>query len=393
MTAGIGATTYNNCDCIDDALTDASIGLTDYKAEEKKSHGFIKSGSNKSSNTRQDWYLNQRFTKPKNEEDSLSHLSLYKNALERFPPLGREEEEELGRRLKQARSNKDAERYRELRQKLITSNLKFVIYIAEREGYFRKGSIYGLSYMDIIQAGNTGLVIASDKWDVDTGNKYISYAVWQVMAEMDNLIKKRYLQGVSGMNRKFIERIKNAANCLRNSLGREPMSREIAVYYLTRYHHPNSSNKRLEIGYISEGHFAQALVDRTEKMIIDKFETLKEFVSLDANVHSHDGESENSLLEMIKDETESPEEMVIEKLMHEKMREIVWAAVDLLPERKRGIIKKRFPKKGEQETYREIACKAHVTKQAIQDAEKKALRDLRLGPYGEQLEELLYVFE
>jgi RNA polymerase sigma-32 factor len=74
----------------------------------------------------------------------------------------------------------------EAAQKLITSNLKFVVKVA-----FEYKS-YGVKILDLIQEGNIGLMMAVKKFNPYKGYRFISYAVWWIRAYMQNFIVKTW---------------------------------------------------------------------------------------------------------------------------------------------------------------------------------------------------------
>jgi len=95
-----------------------------------------------------------------------STLSLYLEEMNRIPLLDRNEEEKIARSA--ASGNKAA------REKLVSSNLRFVVNIAKNyQGL-------GMSLEDMIGEGNIGLLMAVDRFDVDKGYRFISYAVWWI---------------------------------------------------------------------------------------------------------------------------------------------------------------------------------------------------------------------
>lgn len=96
------------------------------------------------------------------KRSSLS-LGLYLSGLRKYVPLNSEEEDTLA-------SKKDITS----RNKLVEANLKFVVSVAKQyQGL-------GLSYEDLIEEGNIGLIKAAEKFDETRGFKFISYAVWWI---------------------------------------------------------------------------------------------------------------------------------------------------------------------------------------------------------------------
>ncbi|RPJ10430.1 MAG: RNA polymerase sigma factor RpoH [Deltaproteobacteria bacterium] len=117
----------------------------------------------------------------------MKHLpTIVRNSLEsyivqinRFPLLSQEEEFEIAVKYR---------KYNDLDavQKLITSNLRFVVKVA-----FEYKS-YGIKILDLIQEGNIGLMMAIKKFDPYRGYRFISYAIWWIRAYIQNFIIKNW---------------------------------------------------------------------------------------------------------------------------------------------------------------------------------------------------------
>ena len=116
----------------------------------------------------------------------MKHLPTVRNSLESYimqinqlPLLTQPEEFELAVRY---RKHNDLEAV----QKLITSNLRFVVKVA-----FEYKS-YGIKILDLIQEGNIGLMMAIKKFDPYKGYRFISYAIWWIRAYIQNFIIKNW---------------------------------------------------------------------------------------------------------------------------------------------------------------------------------------------------------
>jgi len=116
----------------------------------------------------------------------MSNLPVVKGSLEsyliqinQFPLLTPEEEFQLAVRYRKYNDVEAA-------QKLITSNLKFVVKVA-----FEYKS-YGVKILDLIQEGNIGLMMAVKKFNPYKGYRFISYAIWWIRAYMQNFIIKTW---------------------------------------------------------------------------------------------------------------------------------------------------------------------------------------------------------
>ncbi len=106
-------------------------------------------------------------------------LDLYITEINRFPLLTAEEEFKLAMHLKKDNDMEAAE-------KLIVSNLRFVVKIAHE---YRN---YGFKLADLIQEGNIGLIHAVKKFDPEKGYRLISYAVWWIRAYIQNYLIKSW---------------------------------------------------------------------------------------------------------------------------------------------------------------------------------------------------------
>lgn len=93
-------------------------------------------------------------------------FKLYLKDISRYPLLSYEEERELGNKIKEG--DKKA------LNKLVNSNLRFVVSVAKTY----QGQ--GLELMDLVEAGNMGLIKSAERFDPDKGYKFISYAVWWI---------------------------------------------------------------------------------------------------------------------------------------------------------------------------------------------------------------------
>jgi RNA polymerase primary sigma factor len=99
-------------------------------------------------------------------------LTTYLNQIGKIPLLSDEEEKKYGTDIKYSSPESDA--YKKARDKLITSNLRLVVSIA------KKYANPDAALDDLIEYGNIGLITASERFDVDRGYKFSTYASWWV---------------------------------------------------------------------------------------------------------------------------------------------------------------------------------------------------------------------
>ena len=103
----------------------------------------------------------------------------YFREISQFPLLTPQEEFKLAA---QYRKYSD----RESADKLVTSNLRFVVKVAFEY------KTYGIKLLDLIQEGNIGLIMAIKKFNPYKGNRFISYAIWWIRAYIQNFIIKSW---------------------------------------------------------------------------------------------------------------------------------------------------------------------------------------------------------
>ena len=116
----------------------------------------------------------------------MSNLPVVKNSLEtyliqinQFPLLTPEEEFQLAVRYRKYNDIQAA-------QRLITSNLRFVVNVAFEY------KTYGVKLLYLIQEGNIGLMMAVKKFNPYKGYRFISYAIWWIRAYIQNFIIKTW---------------------------------------------------------------------------------------------------------------------------------------------------------------------------------------------------------
>jgi len=147
--------------------------------------------------------------------DSSENFRRYLHEISRYPKITPEEERELGRRIQRGD--------REAQKKLVESNLRFVV------SYARKYRNSQVSFLDLINEGNIGLMQAAKKFDPEKNVKFITYAVWWIrqailhaLSEGGNSFRLPQKQA------SLLYRIERAKASLSRSLERDPAVEEIA---------------------------------------------------------------------------------------------------------------------------------------------------------------------
>ena len=151
---------------------------------------------------------------PKGTDTEL--LNRYLRDIRSCEPLSRKEEVELVRRI---RAGDD-----EAMQKLVMANLRFVVSVA------RKYTGRGLSLIELIAEGNTGLLEAARRFDETRGFKFISYAVWWIRQHIFKALAEQCKMARPSLSRiSDLSRIEKKMNRLTQELGREPTCEEVAA--------------------------------------------------------------------------------------------------------------------------------------------------------------------
>jgi len=144
-----------------------------------------------------------------------SNLSLYFNEINRIPMLTREQEEKTARAA--AAGSISA------REKLVNANLRFVVSVA------KKYQGLGLPLEDLISEGNVGLLNAVDRFDVDKGYHFISYAVWWIrQAVMSALCEKARMIRLPVNRATELVKIEKARKMIKSEYSPEEEITEIA---------------------------------------------------------------------------------------------------------------------------------------------------------------------
>ena len=144
-------------------------------------------------------------------------VNLYFQEVNKYPMVSVEEEVELSLRIHKGDNL--------ALQKLVEANLRFVISVAKQ--YQNQG----LSFADLINEGNVGLVKAAVKFDETRGFKFISYAVWWIRQSIMQAISEQTRIVRLPLNRMAsIKKITNAIRLLEQQFEREPTNNELAEY-------------------------------------------------------------------------------------------------------------------------------------------------------------------
>ena len=258
-------------------------------------------------------------------------VKMYLKDIGKVPLLSAEEEIELAKKILEGSA--------EAKAKLCKANLRLVVSIAKRWA-----STNSLSFLDLIQEGNMGLLRAVEKFDYTKGFRFSTYATWW--------IKQAITRAIADQSRTIrlpvhmvetINRYSRTVRQLTQSLSREPTLEEIAE-----------------------------AMGITEAKVVEIKRSALDPISLETPI----GEEEDSKMsDFIEDESaKSPMEVASQRLLHEQLMSVI----DTLTPREQQVIRERYGLiDGKSKTLEEVGREFSVTRERIRQIEAKALRKLK----------------
>mgnify|MGYP001459732720 FL=1 len=261
---------------------------------------------------------------------STDPIREYLKEIGSIPLLTQEQEQELAKR--KALGDLHAG------QKLVEANLRLVVSIAKR--YTGRG----MSFLDLVQEGNIGLMKAGEKFDYTKGYRLSTYATWWVKQSVTRALadQSRTIRLPVHMV-EAVNRVRRAQRMLAVRLGREPSNEEIGK----------------EIGM-------------SEKRVTELMQSSGDTVSLETPVGDEDG---SNLGDFVADDANASTEEKAESVF---LREEIDQMLQGLNPREREVIILRFGlESGHPMTLEEVGKRFKVTRERIRQIETAALRKLR----------------
>jgi RNA polymerase primary sigma factor len=268
-------------------------------------------------------------------------LQTYFNEIGNSQPLSREKEAELAGRI--------ADGDERAREELAEANLLFVVTVAKK--YRNRG----MSFSELISAGNVGLMTAVDRFDAARGFKFISYAVWWIRQAIQQALAEDSRTVRLPINRiSLLRKIARAKQQLGEANGGEPHDEEIAN-----------------------------ALDLSITEVRDTLLSARRTVSLDGAVFDEDEDS--TLLKRLADPDQELPDEIITRSSSQKQLEMV---LDGLDEREHTIVRCYFGLDGsEPMTLEQIGQRMGVTRERIRQLKERAFTKLRHPSRREALED------
>lgn len=273
---------------------------------------------------------------------STDPIREYLKEIGSIPLLTQEQEQDLAKR----KSEGDAE----AGKKLVEANLRLVVSIAKR--YTGRG----MSFLDLVQEGNIGLMKAVEKFDYTKGYRLSTYATWWVKQSVTRALadQSRTIRLPVHMV-EAVNRIRKAQRALAVKLGREPSNEEIGK----------------EVGM-------------SEKRVTELMQSSSDTVSLETPVGDEDG---SNLGDFVADDSNASTEEKAESVF---LREEIEQMLQGLNPREREVIILRFGlESGHPLTLEEVGKRFKVTRERIRQIETAALRKLRNPSRSKKIRDFL----
>ncbi len=274
--------------------------------------------------------------------ESLDPIKMYLKEIGKTPLLSFEEEIALAKRYE-----KNDEKAKE---KLIKANLRLVVSIAKK--YLGRR----LSFLDLIQEGNRGLIRGVEKYDWRRGYKFSTYATWWIRQAITRAIadQSRTIRIPVHMV-DHINRFYKTQRRLTQKFGREPSVKEVA---------------------------------REMLMTTDEIENLMKISQQPKSLSTPVGDDKEATLEQFVADSNQPS--LYDKVSRELLKDALAQVLDTLSPREKKVLMMRFGlEDGKPKTLEEVGREFRVTRERIRQIEAKAIRKLKHPTRARKLKDFL----
>ncbi|NTU46167.1 RNA polymerase sigma factor RpoD [Candidatus Roizmanbacteria bacterium] len=274
--------------------------------------------------------------------ESLDPIKKYLKEIGKTPLLTFEEEIELAKRYE--KEDEDA------KEKLIKANLRLVVSIAKK--YLGRR----LSFLDLIQEGNKGLIRGVEKYDWRRGYKFSTYATWWIRQAITRAIadQSRTIRIPVHMVDQ-INRFYKTQRRLTQKLGKEPGVKEIA--------------KEMQI-------------------TVEEVENLMKISQQPKSLSTPVGDDKEATLEQFVADQSQPS--LYDKVSRELLKDALQKVLETLSPRERKVLIMRFGlEDGKPKTLEEVGKEFKVTRERIRQIEAKAIRKLKHPTRARKLKDFL----
>lgn len=274
--------------------------------------------------------------------ESLDPIKMYLKEIGKTPLLTFEQEIDLAKKYEKGdRKSKD---------KLIKANLRLVVSIAKK--YLGRR----LSFLDLIQEGNKGLIRGVEKYDWRRGYKFSTYATWWIRQAITRAIADQSrtiripVHMVDHINRYY-----KTQRRLIQKLGREPTVKEIAKEMI---------------------------------MTVDEIENLMKISQQPKSLSTPVGDDKEATLEQFVADANQP--TLYDKVSRELLKDALNKVLDTLSPREKKVLMMRFGlEDGKPKTLEEVGKEFRVTRERIRQIEAKAIRKLKHPTRARKLKDFL----